>query len=63
MTMSEKQNWIMNLEEVATQVKELYGSETVDFVLGKYNAKNIYQLSPCDYSDVFSELYGISVDN
>jgi len=63
MTKSEKQNWIMNLEEVATQVKELSGSATVDFVLSKYNAQSIYQLSPCDYSEVFSELYGISVDN
>lgn len=63
MTKSEKQNWIMNLKEVATQVKELYGTETVDFVLSKYNAKSIYQLSPCDYSEVFSELYSISVDD
>lgn len=62
MTKAERENWIINIENVAAQVEELYGSESVDFVLGKVNANSIDELSNGDLSDVFSELYLMAED-
>ena len=51
-----KKDWIINLENAATEVATLCGKETVQHVLQKYNARSIEDLSPCYYSEVFDEL-------
>ena len=44
MTKKERNNWLMNIESVAVEVAANIGQETVDFVLSKYGAKNVYAL-------------------
>ena len=53
MTKAEKENWLINLEDVSSQVD----AETVNFVCGKYGAKDIYGLSPSDYQEAWNELF------
>lgn len=53
----------MNIESVAVEVAANIGQETVDFVLSKYDAKNVYALKSSDLSEVFGELYAIASDN
>lgn len=63
MTRAEKDNWIINLENTAADAAANCGQESVDFVLSQHHAKSVYDLRPCDYSEVFSELYQKAVDN
>ena len=63
MTRDEHNNWLINIENTATEVAANVGQETVDFVLSKYGAKSVYALKSSDLSDIFSELYAIASDN
>ena len=63
MTRSERNNWLINIENTAAEVATNVGQETVDSVLNKYGAKSVYALKSSDLSDVFSELYTIASDN
>lgn len=47
MTKTDKVNWIINLENISSQVD----AENVKFVCEKYGAKEIYSLSPYDYQE------------
>lgn len=58
MTRAEKENWMINLEDVSSQVD----AENVKFVCEKYGAKDIYSLSPNDYQEVWNELFQYAVD-
>lgn len=58
MTKAEKTNWLINLEDVSSQVD----AETVNFVCGKYGANDIYGLSPYNYQDVWNELFDYARD-
>ena len=58
MTKSEKNSWLINLEDVSAQVD----AEIVKFVCGKYGANNIYELSPYNYQDVWNELFDYARD-
>ena len=62
MTRAERENWIMNIENTADFIASEIGSETVDFVLGKYGARSVEDISDSDLSEVFSELYAIEAD-
>ena len=62
MTRYERNNWVMNIENVALFIESEIGAETVDFILGKYGAKIVEQISTSDLSDAFSELYAIQVE-
>lgn len=62
MTRYERNNWIMNIENIAFFIESEIGAETVDFILGKYGAKIVEQISTSDLSDAFSELYAIQVE-
>ena len=53
------QDWLANIENVADAVP----SEYVAFILMKYGATCIEDLSESSYSDVWSELYLIAEDN
>lgn len=58
----ERENWIINIENTASYIASETGAETVDFVLEKYGAKSIDDISDSDLSEVFSELYAIEAD-
>lgn len=59
MRKAETQNWIINLEDVVTQLDTV----TVKFVCTKYGASDIYELSPCNYRKAWNELYYYAVGN
>lgn len=63
MTRTERNNWLINIENTASEVAANVGQETVDFVLNKYGVKDVYALKSSDLSEVFSELYTIASDN
>ena len=58
MTNAEKENWMINLEDVSSQVDV----ETVSGVCEKYGAKDIYSLSHYNYQEVWNELFQYAVD-
>lgn len=51
------EDWIINLENTEGEVAGICGCEIVRFILREYGARSIYDLNPCDYEEVFSELY------
>ncbi len=57
-----KQDWIINLYNAAVDVANLLGNETVRYILKKYGADSIDNLSPIYYSAVFDELDFIASD-
>lgn len=63
MTNAEKENWLINLENIAADMASEYGADVVNGILSLYNAHSIEDLSPCYYSEIFSELYAIASDN
>lgn len=63
MTKQEKDMWIINIENVAGNVYEKYGSNVAKSVFQRYDAYGIYNLSPCYYSEVFSDLELMANDN
>lgn len=58
MTKSEKNNWLINLEDISSQVD----AENVKFVCRKYGATDIYGLWPCNYQEVWNELFDYARD-
>ena len=62
MTKSERENWIINIENSAAVVESQLGWEVVKSVFERYGAKNICDLNPKDLPEVFSELYAIEAD-
>lgn len=62
MTRAERENWIINIDNTASVIETAIGAGTVDFVLRKYGAKSIDDISDSDLSEVFSELYAIEAD-
>ena len=62
MTRAERENWIINIENAASYIASEIGAETVDFVLEKYGAMSIDEISDSNLSEVFSELYAIEAD-
>lgn len=52
----------MNIENTAAEAEKKYGAEAVEFVFKKYGASCSEDLNPSDYSEVFGELYQMSVD-
>lgn len=62
MTKIERQNWIINIENTASFIASEIGAKTVDFVLEKYGARSIEQITSSDLSAVFGELYAIEAN-
>ena len=62
MTKEEKLSWIISIENSADYIAEELGYEVVRSVLEYYGAKNIEDLNPSQYSEVFSSLYAIEAD-
>ena len=54
--MVSRMDWVISIENAATEVAALLGMETVKYVLRKYNADSIQTLDPQYFSEVFAEL-------
>lgn len=63
MTKTEKEMWIINIENAALAVCSQYGSDVAKSVFQRYGASGIYNLSPYYYSEVFSDLELMANDN
>ena len=62
MTTSEKDSYIISIEESASIISSQVGSTVVDSVFQRYGAHSVEDLNPSDLPDVFSELYAIEAD-
>ena len=62
MTRTERENWIVNIENTASFIAAEIGDDVVASTLYKYGARSIEQISSSDLSEVFSELYAIEAD-
>ena len=62
MTKSERNNWIVNIENTAAAIESQLGSAVVESVFKHYGAHGTWDLSPSDLPEVFSELYAIEAD-
>lgn len=62
MTIDERENWIINIENTSSTISSQVGSAVVNSVFQKYGASSIEDLHPNDLPEVFSELYAIEAD-
>lgn len=63
MTKTEKEMWIINIENAASAIYSQFGSNVAKSVFKRYDSNGIYDLNPCYYSEVFSDLELIANDN
>lgn len=61
-TRSERNNWIINIENTLDAIESQLDPAVIDSVFNRYGARNVWDLNPSDLPDVFSELYAIKVD-
>lgn len=57
-----KNDWVINIENVAIKVATEYGQSVVDSVFRRYDAHNLHDLASCYYSEVFADLEQIAND-
>lgn len=62
MKKSERNNWIINIENSAAAISDQLGQAVVDSVFRRYGAHGLGDLNPVYLPDVFSELYAIEAD-
>ena len=58
-----KQDWRINIENLAASVSAEYGSKVVESVFRRYGATCFENLSPIYYYEVFGDLVLIDSDN
>lgn len=58
-----KQDWRINIENLAASVSAEYGSNVVESVFRRYGATCFENLSPIYYDEVFGDLLLIDTDN
>ena len=58
-----KQDWRINIENLAASVSAEYGSEVTESVFRRYGATCLEDLSPIYYDEVFGDLLLIDSDN
>ena len=58
-----KQDWRINIENLAASVSSEYGSEVAESVFKRYGATCFEDLSPIYYDEVFGDLLLIDTDN
>ena len=58
-----KNDWRINIENLATSVSTEYGSEVAELVFRRYGATCFEDLSPIYYDEVFGDLLLIDSDN
>ena len=57
MSNSERENWIINIENMASYIASEIGVEVVDSTLYRYGASAIDQIASSDLAEVCRELY------
>lgn len=62
MKKSERNTWIINIENSAAAISDQLGQAVVDSVFRRYGAHGLWDLNPVYLPDVFSELYAIEAD-
>lgn len=62
MSIRDKENWIINIQNAANEVASHLGYETVKHIFEKYGATSIEDLSPSRYTEVFDEFDFIAND-
>ena len=62
MKKSERENWIMNIENSAAAICSELDSAVVEAVFRRYDAHNAYDARTSDLPEIFSELYAIEAD-
>lgn len=58
----DRQDLIVGIENSVAFIESQLGAAVVDSVFKRYNAHGVWDLSPYDLSEVFSELYAIESD-
>ncbi|MBO4339602.1 MAG: hypothetical protein J5877_06790 [Clostridia bacterium] len=58
-----RQDWRINIENLAASVSAEYGSEVAESVFRRYGATCFENLSPIFYDEVFGNLLLIDSDN
>ena len=58
-----RQDWQINIENLAASVSAEYGSEVAESVFKRYGATCFEDLSPIYYDEVFGDLLLIDTDN
>ena len=62
MSNSERENWIINIENMASYIASEIGVEVVVSTLYTYGVTYIEQVASSDLAEVFGELYAIEAD-
>lgn len=59
MTKAERENWLINIQNAATEVAMVHGWETIRFILNEYGGgvSSIERLRPCYYESVWNALF------
>ena len=60
--MNNDRSLIIDIENSIDYIRAEAGENTVLCILTKYGARNVDELNPVDYADVFGELYQIEID-
>ena len=63
MRYSESDMWEINIENAASTVAAEYGNAVAKSIFARYGAHDFYDLAPCNYSEVFTDLEQIVNDN
>lgn len=63
MRKNEREMWEINIENAASRVYSICGSEVVESVFRRYDAHGFDDLDPCYYAEVFGDLELIANDN
>lgn len=63
MERSEREMWKVNIDNAASRVSSLYGSEVAESVFQRYDSHGFHDLNPCYYAEVFADLEMIANDN
>ncbi len=62
LTTKERCNWMINIENAATEVAEKAGSAVARAIFHRYDAHGLHDLNPQFYSEVFADLEQIRND-
>ncbi len=62
MTRTEREKWIVNIENTASFIASEIGEEVVASTLYRFGVSSVEQIASSDLAKVFSELYAIEAD-
>ncbi len=60
---NEREMWEINIENAASRVASMFGSDVAESVFRRYNAHGFRDLNSCYYAEVFADLELIANDN